>query len=361
MDARLLHHVGSYRIILSANEGRADHGVTPTPMPPRQRLGGTSSRLSSFSTPVVEPTLTSPAERLPRSLSRALFVTTRPKQWIKNLLVFAAPAAAGLLGKPAVLGRTAAAAAIFLGASAAVYLVNDVLDAEQDRTHPDKRHRPVAAGELSNRVALAAALALFVAALVGAVVLSGVALTAVVATYIAVSLSYSFWLKQIPVIELACVSAGFVLRAVAGGAAVHVPISPWFVIVTSSSALFVLAGKRSAEFATLGSERASHRQVLGAYTADFLRFTRMIAASLSIISFCLWAFARSALIDGGHAGADNIFFQLAILPFVLGILSVELAVESGAGGAPEELVMRNHAVQVMGVLCVACVAIGVYS
>jgi decaprenyl-phosphate phosphoribosyltransferase len=301
------------------------------------------------------------AGRPTRSLVRALVVTTRPKQWIKNLLVFAAPAAAGLLGRPSVLGRTTAAAAIFLGASAAVYLVNDVLDAPQDRMHPEKRHRPVAAHEISSRVAVAFAVVLFVAALAGAAVLSGVALSVVIATYIATSLSYSFWLKQVPVIELACVSAGFVLRAVAGGAAVHVPISPWFVIVTSSSALFVLAGKRSAEFATLGDDRAAHREVLGAYTADFLRFTRMIAASLAIISFCLWAFARSSLIDGGHAGADNIFFQLAILPFVLGILSVELAVESGAGGAPEELVLRNRAVQVMGVLCVACVAIGVYT
>jgi decaprenyl-phosphate phosphoribosyltransferase len=227
--------------------------------------------------------------------------------------------------------------------------------------HPEKRFRPIAAYQVSAATALALAIGLLAAAIVGAAFLSGLALSAVIVAYLVTSFLYSFWLKRAPVIELACVSAGFVLRAVAGGAAVHVPISPWFVIVTSSSALFVLTGKRSAEFATLGDARASHREVLGAYTDGFLRFTRMIAASLAIISFCLWAFQRSALVDGGHGGADNVFFRLAILPFVLGILSVELAVESGSGGAPEEFVLKNRTIQVLAILCITCVTIGVYT
>lgn len=291
----------------------------------------------------------------------ALLWTTRPKQWIKNLLVFAAPGAAGLLGKPGVLARTFAAFAIFLVASAGVYLVNDVIDAPQDRAHPEKRHRPIAAGRISLRLGATTGVVCFCAAILGAAFLSGLSLTVVIVAYLVVSLSYSLSLKHFPVIELACVSAGFVLRAVAGGAAVHVPISPWFVIVTSSSALFVLAGKRSAELLTLGSAGTDHRVVLGDYTESFLRFVRMIAASLAIISFCLWAFGRYALVDGGHGGSDNIFFEVSILPFVLGILVVELAIERGEGGAPEDLVLRNRGVQILGALCFVCVALGVYT
>lgn len=343
------------------NDGRRRHDATPTRTHLRlraHRVENAGPQSPNVPTEGVgEAVGGSPA----RSLGWSLLVTTRPKQWIKNLLVFAAPATAGLLGKPAVIGRSAAAAAIFVVASAAVYLVNDVVDAAQDRMHPEKRFRPIAANQISNATAVAVSVALFAAAIVGAALLSGISLSVVIVAYIATSLAYSFWLKRVPVIELACVSAGFVLRAVAGGAAVHVPISPWFVIVTSSSALFVLTGKRSAEFARLGEARASHREVLGAYTEDFLRFARMIAASLAIISFCLWAFQRSALVDGGHGGVDNVFFRLAILPFVLGILSVELAVETGAGGAPEELVLKNRTIQVLAVFCITCVAVGVYT
>lgn len=291
----------------------------------------------------------------------ALLWTARPKQWIKNLLVFAAPGAAGLLGHPNVLARTLAAFAIFVVASAGVYLFNDVIDVDQDRLHPEKRHRPVAAGLVPLRLAGVVGALCLSAAIVGAGFLSGRSLSVVIVVYVVVSLSYSLWLKQLPVIELACVSSGFVLRAVAGGAAVHVPISPWFVIVTSSSALFVLAGKRSAELQKLGVSGVDHRAVLGAYTESFLRFVRMIAASLSTISFCLWAFGRNALLDGGHSGTDNIYFELSILPFVLGILVVEFAIERGEGGAPEDLVLRNRGVQIFGALCVGCIALGVYT
>lgn len=97
------------------------------------------------------------------------------------------------------------------------------------------------------------------------------------------------------------------------------------------------------------------------YTKPYLRSVRMVASSVAIVSFCLWAFQRAAHIDIGHADTDNVLFELSILPFVLGILSVELAFESGEGGAPEELVLRNRAIQVLGMACLALIAFGIYT
>ena len=296
-----------------------------------------------------------------RALLFPLLTATRPRQWIKNLLVFSAPGAAGLLGRPAVVGRTAAAAGIFLIASAGTYLVNDAIDAPSDRRHPEKRRRPIASGELSAGLAIGVGSSLLVLSIVAASFLAGLALAAVLGAYVVTSVTYTIWLKRVAVVELACVSAGFVLRAVAGGVAVHVPISPWFAIVTSAAALLVVAGKRSAEIDVLGRAGASHRQVLDHYSTSYLRSVRMIAASVAIISFCLWAFARAAHIDPGRADADNVLFELSIVPFVLGILSVELAIETGDGGAPEELVLHNRVIQALGVACLALVAVGIYT
>lgn len=305
---------------------------------------------------------TTTAARKPTlSRGRALLVATRPAQWIKNLLVFAAPGAAGLLGHPAIVGRTAAATGIFLVASAGTYLVNDAIDAPSDRVHPRKQHRPVASGALSPEFAIGAGAVMVTFAVVGAALLAGLQLTAVLSAYLINSLAYTLWLKRVPVVELGSVSAGFVLRAVAGGAALHIPISPWFAIVTSSAALLVVAGKRSAEINLLGPTGPQHRRVLGSYSTTYLRTVRMVAASVTIISFCLWAFERAAHIDARHFNNHNIYFELAIIPFVLGVLSVEHAIDSGEGGAPEDLVIHNHTIQSLGLICIALLALGIYT
>ncbi len=294
-------------------------------------------------------------------MPRALLVATRPRQWLKNVLVFAAPGAAGLLGHPSVLGRTSAAAGMFVLASAGTYLVNDALDAASDRVHPDKRHRPVASGDLPARAALGAGAVLLAAALVAAQLVGGVRLIAVAGAYVAISLTYTLWLKRVPVVELACVSSGFVLRAVAGGAAVSIPISHWFVIVASAGSLLVVAGKRSAELSALGSSSGAHRPVLDRYPVPFLRSVRVLAGTVAVVGYALWAFERAGHLDLGRSGADAIVFQLSIVPFVLGVLTVELAIEAGEGGAPEELALRNRGLQLLALACVAFVAFGIYA
>lgn len=340
-------------------ERRATHPSTRgylRPVVPRPE-GGARSREGVSST--THSATKGPLRR--RGLAAALVVAARPRQWVKNVLVAAAPAAAGELSRGGVALRTAAAAGLFLAASAGTYLVNDAIDAPADRVHPEKRHRPIAAGEVPIPLAVALGGALLVVAIAGAALLAGGRLAAVIGAYVVISTSYSLGLKRIAVVELACVASGFVLRAVAGGAASHLPISPWFAIVTSASALLVVAGKRSAEIEVLGAGGGSHRRVLDEYTPTFLRTVRVIGAAVAIISYGLWAFARAAHIDAVPPFGDNLLIELSVVPFVIGVLSVELAIETGGGGAPEELVLRNRTVQGLALACIGLVAAGIYT
>lgn len=307
------------------------------------------------------PARAGPPGRPPRSLAAALLMAARPRQWIKNLLVFAAPALAGAMSRPAEIGRAGAAAAIMVVASAGVYLINDVVDAPADRVHPDKGSRPVASGELPVPAALAVGGAALMLALTASAILAGPALLAIVTAYAVISISYSLWLKQVPVIELGCVVSGFLIRAVAGGVAAGVVLSEWFIIVTSAAALLVVAGKRTAEKDALSGAAASHRPVLARYPATFLFAVRLIAASVAVTSYALWAFGRAAHAGLGHPATGHIAFQLSILPFVLGVLVVELAIDCGDGSAPEDLALGNRTLQFLGLLCVALVAVGVYT
>lgn len=312
--------------------------------------------------------LSSPAGRLPAatvgstrsSTARALLRAVRPRQWTKNLLVFGAPATASQLSHPGQLARSVLAFGVLVAASSATYLVNDVVDAPADRLHPTKRLRPIAAGTLPVAVALGAAGLLLAIALAVAAVIA-LPLLAVVAAYLGLTFAYSLGVKHVPVIELAFVSAGFVLRAAAGGAATHVAISPWFLIVTSAGALLIVAGKRSAEMATLGDASAAHRSALEVYPPAFLRSTRLLAAAVAVTSYCLWVFERASQIVPAHKADNVVFFELSAIPFVLALLSIELAVESGRGGAPEELALKDRPLQILGLAWIALIALGIYA
>ena len=303
------------------------------------------------------------ARRPPSALSRpaALLLATRPRQWVKNLLVLAAPTAAGTITQGAVAMRSVLAFFVFVIASAATYLLNDVVDREADRLHPVKMNRPVAAGLVSPWLALLAAAVLAASALLTAVFLAGGALGAVVGAYLVITVAYSLVLKSAPIVELACVTAGFTLRAVAGGAATHVALSPWFLMVASFGSLFVVAGKRSVEQSVLKEHSKSHRSALAAYPTAFLRNLRMLAMSVTVTTYCLWAFERAGGLGLADRTEDIVWFELSIVPFVLAVVLVELAIENGRGGEPEHLALKDRGLQGLGMIWIALLCCGIFA
>lgn len=282
----------------------------------------------------------------------ALVRGMRPRQWTKNLLVVAAPVAAGALTEPAVAGATLLAVVSFCLVSSAVYLVNDVVDAEADRLHPRKRLRPVAAGQLGAPVALAAAGVLAVAGLAVAAP-TGWPLVVLLVGYLALQAGYALWWKNLAVIDIAVVASGFLLRAVAGGLASDLPISEWFLLVAGFGSLFIVAGKRYAEIHDLGNGSATRRS-LAAYTEGYLRFVWGVAAATTIMSYSLWAFEepRSGQVP---------WTALSIAPFLLGLMRYAVDVDAGRADQPEEIIWHDRVLQVIGVAWLLLVGIGVRS
>ncbi len=289
----------------------------------------------------------------PPTLVRSLVRTARPKQWAKNVLVFAAPGAAGVLTEPAQLARTMVAFVAFCLAASGTYFLNDALDADADRRHPSKRNRPVAAGLISVGTAKAVAVVLIVAAIALSLPFNGGKLALVTGGYVVITVSYSLWLKHEPVVDLGAVAAGFVLRAIAGGVATDVPLSDWFLIVAGAGSLFIVTGKRHAEQVELGDASAGHRATLAEYSSAYLNYVRAVTSGVAITAYCLWAFEEAAVVG------DVFWFRLSIVPFVAGILRYALVAEQGGGGAPEDIVLGDRVLQLFGLLWIASFAIGV--
>lgn len=286
--------------------------------------------------------------RLPLALLRA----TRPRQWMKNLLVLAAPLAAGVIDEPEVFARLALAFVAFTAAASAVYLLNDTIDAEADRLHPTKRNRPIAAGLVPPVVALATSAVLAVVAMtVSWLVADRLALT--IGVYLVLQVAYALWLKDQPVLDLAVVASGFLLRAIAGGVAADVPLSQWFLLVASFGSLFMVAGKRYSEMHAIGG-RAGTRRSLQAYSESYLRFVWSLAAGVTVTAYSLWAF---------EIGQDAPFDweAVSIAPFVLGLLRYAVDIDRGLAGEPEDAVLRDPVLLVLAAVWVGTFAIGVYS
>jgi decaprenyl-phosphate phosphoribosyltransferase len=223
----------------------------------------------------------------------ALLRTARPKQWAKNVLVFAAPGAAGVLDEPKQLAFALCAFVALCLAASGTYFWNDALDVESDRQHPTKRFRPIAAGELSARRAKLIGTVLPIAGLGVAAITGRWQTVAIVALYRAITLSYSAVWKHVAVIDLVAIASGFVLRAAAGAVAVDVPMSSWFVLVTTFGSLFIVTGKRYAEARELGDDAHRLRSTLGDYSPEYLQFVLAVACGGALVSYCMWAFERS--------------------------------------------------------------------
>jgi len=218
-------------------------------------------------------------------MARALLSSLRPHQWTKNLLVFAALAFSKHLFEAGPFVRSFVAFVLFCALSGVVYLVNDVVDVERDRLHPSKRHRPIASGALAPRTALVVAALLGILALAPSVVL-GMRFAVCATAYLLLNLLYSFWLKNVVIVDAISVSLGFVVRAVAGAVAIGVDFSDWLLICTILLALYLTLCKRRHELTSLNDAAAEHRQILSEYSPYLL--DQMISV---VTASCLTAYA----------------------------------------------------------------------
>jgi decaprenyl-phosphate phosphoribosyltransferase len=283
---------------------------------------------------------------------RVLVRACRPRQWTKNVLVLAAPIAGGVAFHPRAAVQIVVAVIAFCLASSGIYLVNDAIDVEVDRAHATKRRRPVASGELSLRAAWIAAAVLLPTALLISALLSW-QLLLVVAIYESVQLWYCLGMKNEPVIELTSVASGFLLRAIAGGVATHVDLSQWFLIAAGFGSLFMAAGKRYAEMRLTQDAGAVVRPVLKRYTPTYLRFVWTMSAGVLVTTYALWAFTISQ-------ATSNQWSVVSIVPFVVALLRYAVDVDSGAAGEPEEVVLHDRMLLLLGGTWAACLIGSVY-
>ena len=291
-----------------------------------------------------------PGTRARRRRLHAFVVLGRPRQWVKNMLVVAAPAAAGVLADGAVPVRVGVTFVAFCLLSAGTYMVNDVRDAEEDRAHPRKRHRPVAAGDLPPRAALWGAGAAMLAGLLLCLLVRPL-LLAVGAGYLAVTLSYSLVWRRIALADVAAIAAGFVLRAVAGGVAAPVFLSRSFVLVVTFGAVFVAAGKRHAELVRPREAGRAARRVLAVYTVNRLRRVLLASAVLALGAYCVWALGPQA----------SPWRAVTIVPFAACLARYGVLLRRGAGEAPEELLLEDRILQLLGLAWAVVFALSVHA
>lgn len=278
-------------------------------------------------------------------LARGLLRTARPRQWIKNVLVVAAPAAAGELLTPRALVQLPLVFALFTACAVAVYLVNDARDVEADRAHPVKRHRPVAAGQVPVPVAYGVGGALAVLAPLAAAWLCSPYTSALLTAYLGLQLAYCLSLKHVLVVDLAVVTTGFLMRAMIGGLALGIPLSRWFLITTGFGALFMVAAKRYSEAVQMTDRRGETRALLTEYTAGYLRFVWQLAAGVAVLGYCLWAME-----EGGVPSAGVLpWRQLSMIAFVLAVLRYAVFADRGSAGEPEDVVLRDRPLTLIGV------------
>ncbi len=278
--------------------------------------------------------------------------TMRPRQWVKNVVVLAAPFAAGQISHPYVLRAVLVAFVVFCLAASGIYLINDAKDVAADRAHPTKRNRPIAAGIVPVPVAIAVGAVL----LLGAVGLSFTQdwqLAVVIGVYEAVQLGYCFGLKHEPVIDLCIVASGFLLRAIAGGVAANLPLSQWFLLTTAFGSLFMVSGKRYAEVQLFERTGAEIRASLRKYSGSYLRFVWATSVAVVIATYGQWAFQLNEQFR-------SVWAEISIVPFVIALLRYAVDVDGGNAGEPEEIVLHDRVLQILGLCWVVTLGLAFY-
>ncbi len=292
-----------------------------------------------------EPTPSPFSRASARSPVLSLLVSLRPRQWTKNLIVFAGLIFGQRLGEVRAIAEAVAAFVIFCVLSGVVYLINDIVDREADRQHPAKAARPIAAGELTVRAAIGAATVMGALAL-GASYWLGRSFGHVALAYLALLALYSGTLKHVVIIDALTIALGFVLRAAAGAVAIDVPISHWVLVLTIQLALFLAFSKRRHELVMLAGQATNHRQSLGEYTPELLDQMISIVAASTLIAYAIYTISPETV---QRFGTDLLGLTL---PFPLyGIFRYLYLVHRQAdGGSPSETLLTDRPL-------LACVAL----
>lgn len=271
----------------------------------------------------------------------------RIKQWVKNLLVFVVPVFSWKIVEGQVLVKSVAGFLSFSLIASGAYMLNDVLDIDNDRRHPRKMHRPIAAGVVSKSMARAVG-TLLVLGGVSLGFVGGAGFALVGSLYAAHTFLYSFKLKHIATVEMVALSAGFILRVAAGGVLARAETSQWLFACIAGGALLMASGKRSAEL----RHAPSTRNVLGSYNEAYLTTVRSAAVAVAVVGYALWIY--NGKLGGGTAA------QISILPYLTAILRYAQISAQGEAGEPEDVVMRDRILQFNGIAWAACVAVGMY-
>lgn len=281
-----------------------------------------------------------------------LLALLRPQQWVKNTLVFAALLFARKLFDPHSLLLAALAFASFCAAASSVYVLNDLVDAERDRLHPEKQQRPIASGRVSRGAAALVAAGLTLGCLALAFGAVGNGFGKALVCYLALSHFYSFAGKHIAILDVMLVASGFVVRALSGALAIDVPISNWFMLTTVFVSLFIALSKRKAEMLALSEDAVLTRPVLGAYTREALSVFTAASMAGVLMSYALY------LLDLRHLSSTSFNLLALTLPFVMfAVFRYHLLVETAnLGERAEEVLFRDRAIQ-LSVLGFALVAI----
>jgi len=282
----------------------------------------------------------------------AVFREARPRQWPKNLLVFAAPLAGETTGRPDGLAFALLAALAFLCASASVYFVNDIMDVERDRRHPVKCNRPIACGDLPVRDAMVIAAILGVVAIGTGFVIGTPMLSAVTGGYLLSSTFYSTRGKHIPYLEMILVASGFVLRVLAGAVATMVPPSPWFLAVCSLGAFSVAVAKRYAELTSLGDEAVKHRPVTRWYKGSTIRVIQVIVATAMIATYLTWA--------AGEAADTSYWHLVSAVPLSLALARFAMLTGRRTVRPVEDMITRDGLMIACEVAWLALFIVGLY-
>lgn len=265
----------------------------------------------------------------------------RPKEWVKNLLVFTGVIFSGSLTNSHNLWTSVLGFIIFCSASSCIYILNDLCDLKADREHPLKTKRPLAAGTVNINVARLTALVLFSGSLLGALALS-YPFALIIIVYLSICISYSLKLKEIVILDVILISTGFVLRAISGAVLIGVEVSEWLVLCTSMVALLVGFGKRRHELALLSESASNHRKSLSEYTIGFLDMTMGICGGAAVITYALYTTSNETVSRVGSHG------MLVTIPFVVyGVFRYLFLIHvHAAGGDPVKLLFGDRPTQI---------------